>query len=146
MKSHFAGLRDEVVPYLDPAYEVEGKEKEDLKHPCYSEISDENRGNMYLAALNAALHVIHVCICVSRLSRERVLFALSSSFENGWLGILKATFAARNSRGFDSINDSRALRRHFYVLLMAAEKHDHGYDDGTSSRVSVCAVISFTRR
>lgn len=30
VECHFACLRDEVVPDLDPAYEVEGEEKEDL--------------------------------------------------------------------------------------------------------------------
>jgi hypothetical protein len=30
VEGHFAGLRDEVVPDLDPADEVEGEEEEDL--------------------------------------------------------------------------------------------------------------------
>lgn len=73
-----------------------------------------------------------------------ILAALASFIEHRWFGFIEAPFATCNSRGFYSINDCGTLRRHFNVLLVATEKDDQRYDDGTVKVVRTSAMMCVT--
>lgn len=123
VQGHLPRLRDEVVPDLDPADEVEGQEEE------------------HLAAAQAALHLGHVRVRVAGLAGEGVRGQLSVCLEGRRLGVLEAFLAPGGGGHAGGVEEGGALRGDLGVLLLAEEEDGGGDYDG-AEKVCQCRMIN----
>jgi hypothetical protein len=98
-------------------------------------------GGYYLAALNTALNILHICIGIPCLSCEAVLVILSSFCKRGGFGVLETLLTACDGGCLDSVDDSRALGRNFDVSLVATEEDGHGDDNGADEPLVTRLII-----
>lgn len=105
MQSHCSSLRDEVVPHLIPADEIEWEEQKHLS--TVSNCQKPHTTKTHLAALQTPLNISNIRIRVSLLAGNRVLFTPTVLSQHKWTSILKSLFFNGDAGRAACVEDGR---------------------------------------